>query len=52
MSDAIILLMVRISRGKRRERDVLVQKLICPRLACDDNFDLLPHASNGCLMSV
>jgi hypothetical protein len=36
----IILLMVRISRGKRRERDVLVQKLICPRLACDDNFDL------------
>jgi hypothetical protein len=29
MSDAIILLMVRISR-----------KLICPRIACDDSFDL------------
>ena len=47
VSDAIILLMMRMSRGKRRERDVLVQKLICPRLACDkfcdDNFDLLPQ---------
>ena len=41
-----------VERKEKRERDVLVQKLICPRLACDDNFDLLPHARNGCLMSV
>ena len=27
-------------RKKKRERDALVQKLICARLGCDDTFDL------------